>query len=88
MKTNIYYINYPTGDEPVLADAETLDQAMSEADEGAAYTQEPITIEYGNGNVLARRRWWCVGYDPDEDTEKEDEIIDFGAFGFYGAWQV
>lgn len=80
-----YYIDYNTI-PPYAAEAETLEEAMKEADEGAAYTQQPIEIYNENGKVYARRQWW--GITPsDEDYEKGD-IIEFDSYGFYDVWQT
>lgn len=82
-----YNINYHTGagDETI---AGTLESAMSAADNGAAYTQQDITISDERGQEVARRRWWGVEYDPDESDESWDDIISFGAFGYFGAWVI
>lgn len=77
-----YYINYNTIDEYEL-DADTLEEAKAEADEGAAYTQRSIEITDEHGEVLARREWW--GVEASEEDE-EDDIIEFGSYGFYGPW--
>lgn len=82
-----YYINYGTGAGNEYA--ETLEQAMTIADEGAAYTQRDIRVTDAESGDLAAIRPWCgVKYDPDESEETEDEIIAFGDFGYYGAWQI
>lgn len=65
----------------------TLEEAEAKADSGAAYTGQPITIHIKNGFEIARRPWWDTEYDPDIDEEEPDEIINFGKFGFYGAWE-
>ena len=78
-----YYINYNTvaGDEW----ADTLEAAKELADDGAAYTQQPITIEDEDGNEITRRPWWGVAYD--EDEAPEESPICFGDFGYFGDWQ-
>ena len=80
----LYYIKYHTGagDET----AASIDEAKRIADDGAAYTQQSITIEDEDGNEITRRPWWGVEYDPDETEDTVDEIISFGKFGYYGAW--
>lgn len=77
----MFKIKYGTGAGNTTAD--TLDEAMSIADEGAAYTQEHISIEDAEGNVVARRFWWSCT----EGIENEENPIRFGDFGFYGDWQ-
>lgn len=79
----MYYINYHTGVEDDTA--ETIEQAMQIADDAACYTQQKITIEDGNGNVVMTRPWWGVEYDPNED-DCENPIC-FGSYGYYGDWQ-
>lgn len=78
-----YYICYHTGAGDGVE--HTIDSAMRSADRGAAYTQQDITIEDADGDVLWRRRWWGTKYDPDEDC-CEDPIC-FGDYGFYGDWE-
>ena len=82
-----YFIKYHTGagDEWIEG---TLQEAMKTADELAAYTQQSISIEDEAGNEVARRPWWGVKYDPDVDEAAEDEVIQFGDYGYYGAWQL
>lgn len=81
-----YYINYHTGagDEWIEG---TLDEAKEAADDGAAYTQQDITIEDENGDAVCFRPWWGTEYDPDATEDREDEVIQFGSFGHYGEWQ-
>ena len=80
----MFYIKYHTGagDET----ASTIEEAKRIADDGAAYTQLSITIEDEYGNEVARRPWWGVEFDPDATDETIDDIISFGRFGYYGAW--
>ena len=79
------YICYHTGAGDLTA--ETLEQAMEIADEGACYTQTDITIEDEDGNILAERRWYGCKADLD-DLEDGEDIIDFGDFGYYGPWVI
>lgn len=81
----MYTINYHTG--VGNTEEETLELAMKKADEGAAYTQQNITIEDETGNVVAVRKWWGVGYDPEQTEDAPEDIIQFGNFGYYGAWE-
>lgn len=78
----MYTINYHTGTGNEHAD--TLDEAKRIADEGAAYTQQPITIEDEDGNEITRRPWWSVAYD--EDAAAEFDPIHIGDYGYYGDW--
>ena len=78
----MYYINYQTGAGNDTAG--TLDEAKRLADEGAAYTQQPITIEDEDGNEVSRRAWCGVEYN--EDEYYCEDPIRFGTFGFYGDW--
>lgn len=80
----MYKINYGTG--AGTEEAGTLEEAKAAADKDAAYTQVSIVIEDDNGNVVARRPWWSVKFDP--EIEEDDDIIDFDDFGYFGAWVV
>ena len=75
-----YYINFNTGAGNKYADS--LEEAMKIADEGASYTQCDITIIGPNGTDVAVRGW-CGCRDGIED---ETDPIDFGDFGYYGDW--
>ena len=65
----------------------TLDDAKAMADECASYTQCDITIEDENREEVAHRRWYGVPFDPSETESTEDEVIQFGTFGFYDRWE-
>lgn len=80
----IWTINYHTGagDRVIIG---TLDDAMQAADDGAAYTQQDITIEWGDGNAIARRTWYGVPYDPEIDLS--DNPICIGG-GYYSDWET
>lgn len=65
----------------------TLEQAMQTADDIAGYTQRNIIIFDEDGKEITRRNWWGVAYDPDETEDAEGEVIQFGSFGYYGAWR-
>lgn len=77
-----YYVRFHTGagDE----EAATLEEAKKLADEGAAYTQQSISIEDEDGAVVLTRPWIGVAYDADSGSE---DPIDFGQFGYYADWQ-
>ena len=64
----------------------TLEEAKKLADDCASYTQRNIYILNDAGEKVAGRSWWGVPYDPNETEEEEDEVIQFGSFGHYGAW--
>lgn len=86
-----YYINYHTGAGNEII-AGTLEEAKKNADENAAYTQADITIHSTDGDepgeIICRRSWWGVEYDPDAaESEEGDSVITFGNFGYYGPWR-
>lgn len=78
----MYIINYHTG--AGNEHAATLDEAKRIADEGAAYTQQPIVIEDEDGREITRRPWWNVAYNG--DVFPENNPICFGHYGYYGDW--
>lgn len=82
MTAKKYYINYNTGAGNEWAD--TLEAAREIADNGAAYTQQPIVIEDEDGNEVTRRPWWGVAYN---EEVPEDNPICLGDWGYYGDWQ-
>jgi hypothetical protein len=77
----MYTINYHTGAGNLEIDSD-LQDAMSVADEGATYTQQPITIEDEDGNEVARREWYGVT----TGIEDQQNPIQFGTYGFYADW--
>lgn len=79
----MFYINYNTGAGNKCAD--TLDEAMAMADDGACYTQADITIEDEDGTPILTRHWYGVEFDEDENEDK-DPIL-FGSYGYYTDWR-
>ena len=79
-----YTINYGTGAGNETA--KTLEEAIIKADKGAAYTQHDIIITDGNGSEVARRKWWGVQHNPEED--ESENSIEFGTYGYYSDWQI
>jgi len=82
-----YIVKHHTGDGDIELIG-TLKDAMQEADKGIAYTQNDIAIYRESGKIAALRPWYGVSFNPDETEETKDEIIDFGAFGYFGAWAI
>ena len=64
----------------------SLEAAKEMADDMAGYTQQDYVICGEEGSVIVRRPWSGVAYDPEETEDTEDEVIQFGDFGYYGAW--
>lgn len=64
----------------------TLEEAKKLADDCAGYTQRNIYILNDDGERVAGRSWYGVQFDPEETEDTEDEVIQFGTFGYYGAW--
>jgi hypothetical protein len=77
-----YLVDYHTGAGDLEIDGD-LDEAKRQADKNAAYTQQDIEITDTNGNTVARRPWWGV----EADSDDEEDIIEFGKFGHYGEWE-
>lgn len=74
-----YIINYHTGVTHEI-EVHNLQEAQEEALNGIAYTQENVSIETLEGEVLSVARWY--GVRPDED---DDVLTEIGG-GFYSAW--
>ncbi|MCU4733492.1 hypothetical protein [Bacillus sp. RCC_6_1] len=74
-----YIVNYHTG---VTEEVEVsgLSEAKKVAEEGIAYTQEKITIETLDGEVITTAYWY--GISPQED----DNVLETVGGGFYQAW--
>ena len=81
--TAYYRIDYNTGagNFEIVGD---LEKAQAAADEGAAYTGQPIVIYDNHGNEVSRREWYNgVKYNPDE-AEAISPIV--GDYGYYADW--
>lgn len=74
-----FIINYHTG---VMNEVEVndLNEAKEIAKEGIGYTQEKITIETLDGDVITTARWY--GTQPQDD----DEVLEIVGGGFYQTW--
>ncbi|MDA2150806.1 hypothetical protein PDN20_19285 [Bacillus cereus] len=74
-----YIVNYHTG---VTEEVEVndLSEAKKIAEEGIAYTQEKITIETLDGEVITTSYWY--GISPQED----DNVLETVGGGFYQVW--
>jgi len=81
MSKKTYTINYHTGagNREFSGD---LQDAMTEADSGAAYTQQPITIDDEVGDEVARRLWYGV-LTGIKDCKNPIQFCDFG---YYADW--
>ncbi|PFV02936.1 hypothetical protein COK98_25745 [Bacillus cereus] len=74
-----YIVNYHTG---VTEEVEVngLSEAKKVAEEGIAYTQENITIETLDGEIITTAYWY--GVSPQED----DDVLETVGGGFYQIW--
>lgn len=69
-------------------EAENLDKAKNYADEYASYNQANMYIYDENyDKLLSTRQWWGTPYSPEISEDEEDEIISFGSFDYYSAWE-
>lgn len=75
-----YFINYHTGTGNQTVNVYDLNEAKEIAKEGITYTQENITIETLDGEVITTSRWW--GVSPNED----DIVLEVIGGGFYSIW--
>lgn len=75
-----YVINYHTGVTNVV-EVDSLQEAKEIAQDGMTYTQENVTIETEDGEVITKSRWY--GAAPDEDDQV---LMQFGDYGFYQIW--
>lgn len=81
-----YYINYHTGEDNLQTEG-TLEAAKQFADNGISYTKSDISIEDEHGNLIERRFWLGVPFNPKDydDGENADAIL-FGDLGHYTPW--
>ncbi|WP_375102348.1 hypothetical protein ACDZ28_00670 (plasmid) [Paenibacillus sp. RS8] len=74
-----FVINYHTGvtEEVNVYD---LNEAKEIAKDGIAYTQQNVTIEYPDGNVITTSYWYGV------HPQEEDNVLEVIGGGFYQTW--
>lgn len=80
-----YFIDYGTGAGNEWVSG-TLADAKAVADDGARYTQCSIMICNEDLEPVGGRMW--IGRSHDPDTDPDTDPIEFGAFGYYGDWQM
>ncbi|MEK7019844.1 hypothetical protein [Bacillus sp. FSL R9-9410] len=74
-----FIVNYHTGVTEEI-EVNDLNEAKEVAKEGIAYTQEKITIETLDGEVITTAYWY--GVPPQED----DDVLENVGGGFYQKW--
>ena len=81
-----YYINYHTGAASEPTDG-NLEEAKRFADSGITYTKSDVSIEDEHGNLIERRFWLGVLFNPkDYDDGENADVIQFGDLGHYTPW--
>ncbi|GIQ63692.1 hypothetical protein PACILC2_22600 [Paenibacillus cisolokensis] len=75
----MYKVNFNTG--AGNATAATLEEAKQIARDELAYTQQDITIETPDGEVVTTAKWYGV-----EPTEEDFVLERIGSYGFYQLW--
>lgn len=75
-----FIINYHTGAGNEEVEVEDLNEAKEIAKEGMAYTQQNVTIETPQGEVITTSTWY--GVEPSE----EDYVLETIGGGFYQLW--
>lgn len=78
----MYIVNFNTG--AGNQEAATLEEAKQLALDGMAYTQENITIETEDGEVIATARWY--GVEPSEEDYEAGIVLEEIGGGFYELW--
>jgi hypothetical protein len=58
-----------------------LDELMQQVAGDATYTQQDVKIEDAAGETVARLPWYGT-----KAGDTDAVTVDFGDFGFYGAW--
>ncbi|PIE91689.1 hypothetical protein CO726_30835 [Bacillus fungorum] len=74
-----YIVNYHTGITEEV-EVNDLNEVKEIAQKGIAYTQEKITIETLDGEVITTAYWY--GVSPQED----DAVLETVGGGFYQTW--
>jgi len=78
----MYIVNFNTG--AGNQEAATLEEAKQVAVDLMTYTQQNITIETEDGEVVATARW--RGYRPSEDEIEDGRVLEKIGGGFYERW--
>lgn len=76
-----YIINYHTGAGDSFVWVNGLNEAKEAAIDGMSYTQENVTIETLDGEIITKAVWY--GVEPEEDDEHV--LLRIGN-GFYQTW--
>jgi len=77
-------VDYGTGVK-IAFRADYIDDILDEIDETITYTGNSVIIKDEDGKEVARRNFYSVAYDENEDCCENP--IDFGSFGFYDDWR-
>ena len=75
----MYTVRFGTGVGDYTS-GKPLDELMQQVARDVTYTQQDVRIEDECRNCVARLPWYGTKADGDAVT------VDFGDFGFYGAW--
>lgn len=79
-----FIVDYGTGIENVF-EADFVEDILDDIDETITYTNNSVIVKDENGREVARRDFYSVAYDENEDCCENP--IDFGSFGFYDDWR-
>lgn len=79
-EVEVFFINYHTGAGNETVMVNDLQEAKEIAKEGIRYTQQNVTIENVNGDVICTARWYALS------PEEEDHVLEHIGGGFYQIW--
>lgn len=80
---NKYVINYHTGAGNIELTTDDLNEVKAQAKDGLNYTQQHVSIEDADGNIITQADW--VGVEPTED-DTPYVLEQFGSYGYYQLW--
>lgn len=79
-----FIVNYGNGVK-IVFEADFIEDILDDIDETISYTGQSVIVFDTNGQEVARRSFYSVTYDENEDCCENP--IDFGSFGFYDDWR-
>ena len=80
-----FIVDYGNGCENVF-EADFLEDILDEIDNTITYTNNSVIVRDEGGMEVARRNFYSVAYD--ENENHCENPLDFGLFGFYDDWNL
>lgn len=80
-----FIVDYGNSIENVFK-ADFVEDILDDIDETITYTNNSVIVRVEGGMEAARRDFYSVAYDENENCC--ENCINFGSFGFYDDWRI